>query len=420
MNLQDFGKKLQDLRKQAGLTQKELAEQLFVSVDLISKWEQAREHRGRYWQPGHSSMIRLVKNFAGYLNSTEAQGWANQAGHRLNSAELREIFADIPWQAPSLFPFYISRPQLEQKILATLANEAAHTLVLLGMGGIGKSTLAAWLTHVLAPDFPDGVVWVDQQGDGNLCQAQKWIAHSFGATLGSDSLAERAGELRSLLYGKRCLLILDDVWTSPELRHLLICSPPARIIITTRDEKVADLLNAPSVRVSQLTHDEGLNLLAAWAGQIIPADELLTLLDGHALALSLSGAQLRAGVTLSELVTALKVKKNNLAALDMDEAQGRTESLSRCFDLSYERLSPELQSRFVQLNCFYGTFQPEMAALLWGVDQETAHSSLRHFVRLTLLIKEASGYRLHPLLRAYAAYKLAPTLLTVLVKDILQ
>ncbi|MFN8458780.1 MAG: NB-ARC domain-containing protein [Anaerolineae bacterium] len=407
MDLQAFGYKLQELRQKAGLTQKQLAGQVFVSVDLLSKWERARKHQGRHWQPDLQSVLRLVKLFAHYLTPGEAQTWAIWAGHNLSTSQLAEIFGAVPHQVPPLPPFYIHRTELEQALLEKFSLEQTHTLVLLGIGGAGKSTLAAWLAQSMAIDFPDGIIWIEQQGCLDFGRAQVWIARSFGTVLDEGSLAEQAAQLRSLLHGKRCLLILDDVWASSDLRHLLLCSSPSRMLITTRDAKVADILHVPFIRVAELTESQGLDLLTKWVGRTIPAAELVNLLAGHALALSLSGAQLRAGVTLSDLLAALQSQYGNLSILDLVEAEDRAESVIRCFDLSYDRLSPEQQQYFAQLSCFNGKFQLEAAAAVWAITSELAQDQLRQLVRLALLQSDHSAsYHLHPLLHAYARQKL--------------
>ena len=39
-----LGKKIRELRKEKGLTQKELSERIGVSESTVKKWEQARSH----------------------------------------------------------------------------------------------------------------------------------------------------------------------------------------------------------------------------------------------------------------------------------------------------------------------------------------------------------------------------------------
>ena len=74
----EFGEKLQELRKQRGLTQEELAGSLFVSRTAISKWESGRGY------PSIDSLKAIAKFFSvtvdGLLSSGEALTLA-QAEH---------------------------------------------------------------------------------------------------------------------------------------------------------------------------------------------------------------------------------------------------------------------------------------------------------------------------------------------------
>jgi hypothetical protein len=114
----------------------------------------------------------------------------------------------------------------------------------------------------LASRFPDGVIWVENSASNNVIEAQNWIARSFGVTLNDYSLAERAASLRTLLHDRECLLILDDVWADPELVYLQVVNDQSCLLLTTRDAKVADLLNSPRQEISSLTSVE--------SGKVIP------------------------------------------------------------------------------------------------------------------------------------------------------
>jgi hypothetical protein len=313
-----------------------------------------------------------------------------------------------PLQFPPPPDFHVGRPDLEQTIRDRLQD--GHTLVLWGPGGAGKTTLAAWAAGALAGRFPGGGLWIESRGEESVAAVQERIARSLGATLAGQSLAERAGELRALLRGRPCLLVLDDVWTTPDLVHLQVTGESGRLLVTTRDAKVADLLGAPQVRVEGLADEEGLALLAAWAGGEVDeaaGRELVARFGGLPLAVCLSGARLRAGDDLAGLLAAFHQAQAGLAVLDMDDAATRAESLALCFDLSYRRLVDADRQRFAQLGCFAGTFGETAAAAVWGLDAAQARNAFRQLLRFALLERDGPGFRLHPLLRDYARQQLA-------------
>lgn len=418
VGLEEFGQTLNKLRKAAGLSQQELANLLFIDVQLLSKWERAYHHRGRHWKPDRQSVIRLVEIFVDQLNPQNAQLWALQASYELSALELQKIFptylAQTPRQFPPLPDFYVSRQQIELAILSALQHERSQTLVLLGPGGIGKTTLAACAAKSLAGHFPDGVIWVENRSDDDgemaVRQAQDWIARSFWVVLNEHTLEERARELRTLLHNKRCLLILDDLWATHALRHLRLQTETSRLLVTTRDAKVAAILEARLIRVPRLTDEESLALLAARKGDnpaTDKADELVARLGGLPLALSLSRAQLQVGLKISDLLAHFRQEQADLSILDMDDPQTQTESLTFCFDLSYHHLGAIEQQRFAQSGCFAGAFEQTAIAAVWAVGANEAHHSLQRLLRFALLEWDGSVYRLHPLLRDYAQWQLA-------------
>ena len=102
----DFSEKLQNLRKQKGLTQEELAAKLFVSRTAISKWESGRGY------PNIDSLKEISKFFSvsvDELLSSDELITAAQDENRKNISDLLDMlagFADIMCVLPLLLPHY--------------------------------------------------------------------------------------------------------------------------------------------------------------------------------------------------------------------------------------------------------------------------------------------------------------------------
>ncbi len=425
MDLKVFGKKLRELRRKIGFGQEKLVSELVVAharfqperelridSNLISKWERAyKDKTGRGWTPNRLHVICLVEIFASQFSSSEAKEWALQAGYKLSDAELARIFllplACLPVQAPPIPDFYVKREQLEEEISQKLQNEETQTLVLWGQGGTGKTTLATWVATALKEKFPDGVIWIESYPNDKIEKIQDWIAYSFGFALRGKDLAKRTKELRSRLCRKQCLIIVDNIWYLPYLDTLRLGSEANRLLLTTQDKKVADVLNAPLIPITGLTDEEGLKLLANWVGHEIEGQELVTRLKGLVLALNLSGAQLRDGILLDDLLGHLRKEQTKVSFLDMSDPKSREESLTICFDLSYHHLSPLEQQCFAQLGCFVrSNFEEAETTTIWGIDLDECRLILKQLVRFAFLERTGNSYRLHPLLHNYARQKL--------------
>jgi len=102
----DFSEKLQNLRKQNGLTQEELAAKLFVSRTAVSKWESGRGY------PNIDSLKEISKFFSvsvDELLSSDELINAAQDENRKNISDLLDMlagFADIMCVLPLLLPLY--------------------------------------------------------------------------------------------------------------------------------------------------------------------------------------------------------------------------------------------------------------------------------------------------------------------------
>ena len=170
-----------------------------------------------------------------------------------------------------------------------------------GQGGIGKTVLAAALARdeQVRRCFPDGVFWVTVGEQGDLVAAQRALLARFGA---ADprvrSAGQGAGLLRQVLAERRCLLVVDDVWSAAAAAAFKVAGPAGRVLYTTRDPLVLAGVAARVVKLGVLPEAAARQLLAGLAGvAVLPAeaDHVMAAAGGVALAVALVGAAVGAG-----------------------------------------------------------------------------------------------------------------------------
>ncbi|KAH0645651.1 hypothetical protein KY284_033535 [Solanum tuberosum] len=138
------------------------------------------------------------------------------------------------------------------KILINNVSDAQHLSVLpiVGMGGLGKTTLAQMVFNdkrVTEHFHPK--IWICVSEDFNEKRLIKEIVEFIERmSLGDMGLAPLQMKLQELLNGKRYLLVLDDVWNEDQdkwanLRQLLkVGASGASVLTTTRLEKVGSIM----------------------------------------------------------------------------------------------------------------------------------------------------------------------------------
>jgi len=282
-----------------------------------------------------------------------------------------------------------------------------------GMGGIGKSVLAAAAARdeEVQRYFSDGIFWVTLGTEPKIAQKQAELArmidcqpHAF------ESTAEGRIALGRLLAGKACLVILDDVWSSSDVKEFIgDLGPKGRMLITTRDGRIITALAAIEYPLGLLKEEDSRELLASWAGldqAQLPsqAAEVIDQCGRLPLALALCGAQIRDGVSWSDLLEALK--EADLKFLDHEER-----SVMKSLKVSVDRLSEEERECYLLLAVFPPDETiPEAAILtLWAharkLDEKNGRRLLAVLDRRSLLKRDidniSSAIEIHDLLHDF-------------------
>ena len=336
------------------------------------------------------------------------------------------------FQAPPLPAHFVPRPEvtrdLKARLLAAGPTEPGVLALcaLQGMGGIGKSTLAAALAHdpEVQDRFPDGVLWatLGQQPElmTHLSDWVQWLGDSNFKPL---SVEATSGHLRTRLDQKAALLVVDDVWDPDHVPPFLVGGPSCRVLITTRRAAVADVAGAGQIPLDVLTPEQSLDLLAAHLGRALgPAErddarQLAEAVGFLPLALELAAVRVRRGVSWTELRRALEAEVARLEELEdpLRRRKGQAR-LKASFNYSLRALRAEDQAAY---EAFVGLgLLPEdaaiaapMAATLWEVEEAEADVLLEILWSESLLLPGAPvrfdertlrAYRLHDLLHDLA------------------
>ena len=221
-------------------------------------------------------------------------------------------------------PHYLPRPDqltelaepflLEEPGDISLAPEK-RTVVLHGMGGVGKSVLAAALGRSTQTRrlFKDGVVWLTfgPEGDvlGNLQRAGRALQDDPSHyTIVEDATAQ----LRKRLEASDSLLILDNVWQDDQAHPFRsVLGPSCRMLITAHDFGLAVRLGGHSISLDPLSEDEAIRHLADWVGssfEDLPpvAHEVAEECGKLPFALALAGAMAEGGAAWEDLLGSLR------------------------------------------------------------------------------------------------------------------
>ena len=152
---------------------------------------------------------------------------------------------DLPlrWDPPPAPADFTGRRVLVETLEAALTHPGASTpiITLRGMGGSGKTALAARVGWLVAGHFPDGVLWLDLRGfaQEEAPTPERTMVDVIARLDPSAKIPDGPGEIaahyRATLSGRRLLLILDNARDTAQVEPLLP-PPQVTILVTSRND----------------------------------------------------------------------------------------------------------------------------------------------------------------------------------------
>jgi transcriptional regulator with XRE-family HTH domain len=420
-----FGSVLRTLRVGAGLTQEEVAEHAGLSARAIGDLE-----RGAVRRPQRRTVAVLVDALGldeqdARLLSEAARRPVRPAGAAHPQGSAAEVETSLPRQLPREPQSFVARAAEMAELTRIGAGSGAgsgggRVVTVVGAGGIGKTALALAWAHRNTAAFPDGQLFVDLRGfdPGGSPVPPHSAVVGFLSALGVPAsripreLAEQTALYRTLVAGKRMLIVLDNASDSAQARVLLPGGRDCLTLVTSRD-RLAGLVAADGAQplcLAPFSDAEAFELLAGRLGRQRTVDqheavrELIAACAGLPLALAVVAARLAVEPDLnaSDLASRLRDLRGRLTELAATDA---STDLRTVFSWSHRRQPRLAAAVFVHLGLHPGpSVSADSVAVLAGAGLPETEEALRALAD-SHMVAALGGrrYPLHDLLRAYAA-----------------
>ena len=349
-------------------------------------------------------------------------------------SEVAERNAEGATVAPVAATSFVGRIEEVAALSRLLGDPACRLITLHGLGGVGKTRLAHAVASGVAAQFAHGVTWVALEGVERPDAVADTIALALGLELGSRTTARDV--LMQSLRAQQRLLILDNFEhllgtpsVVPEndpvdlLLTLLRAAPGVRCIVTSREtlgvqeewvyslEGLAYSITAPhgtdtagNLPAVELFAQRARQVYLGFslAGELPHVLRICKQVDGLPLGIELAAAWVRT-IPCAEIAQELE-RGSEVQASRQRNRPPRHQSLRAVIEFSWRLLTREQQEVLAALSTFHAGFTRDAAG-------HVALASLRLLSALVdkALVRRSSDSRfsLHPLVRRFAAEKLA-------------
>ncbi|MGP3934496.1 ATP-binding protein [Nonomuraea sp. KM88] len=393
-------------RERALLTQEQLAELAGLNERTVRRLEAGELRRPR------STSMRLIAE-ALELSEQERAALIRATTGAPGKPGLGRV---RPQQLPADVAMFIGRTR-ELAVLDDVDGAATVVITAIdGMAGVGKTALAVRAAHQLAPRFPDGDLFIDLHGhtrDVAPADPADTLARMLGA-LGVPGesvprdLDDRAALFRTVLAGRKMLIVLDNAADEAQVWPLLPGAGESLVLVTSR-RRLVGLDGARTVSVDVLPLPDAVALFVRTAGADrvagVPGEALAEVVRRCGLlplAIRLAAARLKAHPSwqVDHLLARLEEQRRRLSELHAGQR-----SVTAALELSYRELPGDVRWAYRLLGLDAGTdITADAAAALLDTPVTRVGRLLDQLQEVHLLQEPVPGrYRFHDLVRAHAA-----------------
>jgi len=296
------------------------------------------------------------------VKETQASAWIYVPGEPRSTenpaGQSPTLPLTVPRQLPGAIASFAGRTGELEELTAILDRDmaAGGTVVISaidGTAGIGKTAVALHWAHRVADRFPDGQLYVNLRGFDPAgspmepAEAVRGFLDAFEVPTERIpiNLEAQAALYRSLVSGRRLLVVLDNARDVGQVRPLLPGSPGCVVVITSRNH-LTSLITVEGARpltLDLLPIEEAAELLARRLGsgrlaaEQQAVEEIIALCAQLPLALSIVAARAAAhpGFPLAALAAELRDARGGLDGFTSGDL---TTDLRAVFSWSYQRL----------------------------------------------------------------------------------
>ncbi len=175
------------------------------------------------------------------------------------------VSAPAPRRLPPDPGVFVGRAEEVRRLTAAVTENGL--VVVHGLAGAGKTSLAVHVAHRVAERYPDGQVLVTMRAGGvgeptSAVEVVETVAWSLGVPPpGGDPVAAWP----ALLTGRRMLIVLDDAASAAQVREL-VTVPAGNVVMVTARPALSTLDAADRLRLGALSTIDSIELLRRHLG----------------------------------------------------------------------------------------------------------------------------------------------------------